>query len=360
MSTVHFIVPSGLDDPSRPSGGNTYDRRVCGGLAGLGWTVRELRVAGTWPRADGPSRAALSARLADVPADAVVLVDGLVASAAHEVLVPEANRLQLVVLVHLPLGVEPPLGGRPSAAEGDARSGECAALHAAAAVVATSRWTRDWLVATYHLAPDRVFVVPPGVDPAEVVPGGAKGGRVVCVGAVTPTKGQDLLVEALAGVADLGWAGTCVGSTHPDPPFAAQVRRRAEAVGVGDRLRFTGPRVGRDMAAVYAAADLVVAPSRTETYGMVVTEALARGIPVVGAEVGGLPEALGRTADGRLPGILVPPGDAAPLADALRRWLTDAGLRDDLRRAARERRATLPGWDVTAEGLSTVLSEVGA
>ena len=111
---------------------------------------------------------------------------------------------------------------------------------------------------------------------------------------------------------------------------------------------------------MYAAADLVVAPSRTETYGMVVTEALARGIPVVGAEVGGLPEALGRTADGRLPGILVPPGDPAPLADALRRWLTDAGLRDDLRRAARERRTTLPGWDVTAERLSGVLAEVAA
>jgi glycosyltransferase involved in cell wall biosynthesis len=360
VSTVHVVVPHGVDDPTRPSGGNTYDRRVCAALVGLGWTVREHRVAGDWPGADPGSRTSLSDKLADVPTDAVVVVDGLVASAAPESLVPEADRLRLVVLVHLPLGVEPPPGERPATLPGDERSRECTVLHAAAAVVATSRWSRDWLLATYRLAPDRVPVVPPGVDPAAVVAGSAAGGRVVCVGAVTPTKGQDLLVEALAAVADLGWDCRCVGSTELDPAFAQRVRHLAETAAVDHRLRFTGPRVGADLAAVYAAADLVVAPSRTETYGMAVTEALARGIPVVGAEVGGLPEALGRTTDGRLPGILVPPGDPGPLADALRRWLTDAGLRDDLRRAARERRTALRGWDVTAERLAGVLAEVAA
>ena len=68
----------------------------------------------------------------------------------------------------------------------------------------------------------------------------------------------------------------------------------------------------------------------------------------------------GRTSDGRLPGILVPTGDKESLAVALRRWLTDARLREDLRRAARERRADLPDWSVTADGLSRVLSEVAA
>ena len=76
---------------------------------------------------------------------------------------------------------------------------------------------------------------------------------------------------------------------------------------------------------------------------MVVTEALARGLPVVAADVGGVPEALGRGADGIRPGLLVPPEDPAALGAALRAWLGDAELRGRLRRAARERRESLPG-----------------
>ena len=362
MSTVHAVVPEVVDDPARPSGGSSYDRRVCDGLAALDWSVREHRAAGDWPRADGPSHAALAAMLTGIPDGAVLLVDGLVASAAPEALVGEATRLRLVVLVHLPLGVDQGPGGGPSATThgGDTRSRECAVLHAATVVVATSRWTRDWLLGAYGLAPRRVRVVPPGVEPADVVPGTASGGGLLCVGAVTPAKGHDVLLDALADLLDLRGSCACVGSTAVDGPFADGLRSEAEARGLRNRLQFTGPRIGRHLAAAYGTADVVVAPSRTETYGMVVTEALARGIPVVGSDVGGLPEALGGTSNGALPGILVPPGDTVPLAAALRRWLTDAPLRDDLRRAARERRGTLTDWSVTVDGLSRVLAEVAA
>ena len=94
----------------------------------------------------------------------------------------------------------------------------------------------------------------------------------------------------------------------------------------------------------YAAADVMVLASRAETYGMVVIEALARGLPVIAADVGGLTEALGHGADGIRPGLLVAPGDAAALATALRAWLGDAELRRRLRRAALERRESLPDW----------------
>ena len=355
MSTVHLVVPDTVDDPTRPSGGNTYDRRVAAGLTTCGWTVHRHDATGDWPSADRPSRDALATALAGIPDDAVVVLDGLVASAVPEVLAPERRRLRLVVLVHLPLGVGSTDERRPGQ-----RSRECEALSGAGAVVATSRWTRQWLLATYRLAPGRVHVVVPGVDAAEVVPGGATGERLVCVGAVTRMKGPDVLVDALAGVAELDWSCTLLGSTEIDPAYAEHVRGRADVLGLHDRIRFTGPLGGRDLDAGYAAADLVVAPSRTESYGMVVIEALARGIPVVGSDVGGLPEALGRSPDGRRPGILVPPGDAASLAGALRRWLSDAGVRADLRRSARERRGTLTDWSETAERLSGVLHEVAA
>jgi glycosyltransferase involved in cell wall biosynthesis len=90
---------------------------------------------------------------------------------------------------------------------------------------------------------------------------------------------------------------------------------------------------------------------------MVVTAALARGVPVVAADVGGVPEAMGHGADGDRPGLLVPPDDPIALGDALLRWLEDAELRRRLRRAARERRASLRGWPATTSSLAGVLAE---
>ncbi len=124
-------------------------------------------------------------------------------------------------------------------------------------------------------------------------------------------------------------------------------------------MHFVGPRTGADLDASYAAADALVLPSRAETYGMVVTEALAHGLPVVATTVGGLPEALGG-ADGNRAGLLVPPDDSTALATALRRWLCDDELRQQLRRGAQERRAVLSGWQVTAGAVSQALAEVVA
>ena len=99
-----------------------------------------------------------------------------------------------------------------------------------------------------------------------------------------------------------------------------------------DRVRLTGPRTGDALDAAYAAADLLVLPSRAETYGMVVTEALARGIPVLAADAGGVPETLGHDPDGHVPGILVPAGDVSALKAALLRWMDEPLLRSGLRR----------------------------
>src|SRR5829696_5502726 len=96
VTEVHVIVPEGVDDPARPSGGNTYDRRVCDGLAALGWAVREHAVPGGWPEPGDAGHAALARALRPIPDGAVVLVDGLIASTAPEALVPEAGRLRQV------------------------------------------------------------------------------------------------------------------------------------------------------------------------------------------------------------------------------------------------------------------------
>jgi glycosyltransferase involved in cell wall biosynthesis len=341
-ATVQVVVPEGIDDPLRPSGGNTYDRRLCSALSRSGWSVRMVPLEG--------DRRELSAALEAIADGSSVLVDGLVGSAYPEVMVPASERLRVVVLMHLPIGTD--------AARDDARAREREVVSAAAAVVTTSEWSRRWLIEEYAADPALVHVVPPGVDPATPTVGTTEGGRLLCVGPVTPGKGHDLLVTALARLADLSWRCACVGSLTTEPDFATDLRARIREAGLADRIELAGPRTGRELDAAYADADLLVHASRIETYGMVVTEALARAVPVVAADVGGIRESLGVAPDGTVPGLLTAPGDDAELADALRRWLADPDLRRRLRAAARRRRTELADWSTTAEGVARVLEKV--
>jgi glycosyltransferase involved in cell wall biosynthesis len=349
---VHVVVPDGIDDPARPSGGNTYDRRVCRELGSRGWSVHEHPVPGFWTRPDEASFAALRGALERIPDNAVALLDGLIASTAPGVLVPQSERLRMVVLVHMPLGHRPPVDDA-----GDARLRERAVLCAAHAVVTTSAWTGRRLAELYELPAHRVHVAEPGVDLARPARGTTAGGALLSVAAVTFDKGHDVLVDALESIADLPWNCVCIGSLDRDLPFARRLRRRVMSAGLGDRVSFPGPRNGPELDRAYASADVLVLSSRAETYGLVVTEALARGLPVIASDVGGLTEALGRGATGTLPGLLVPPEDPVALATALRAWLRDPALRARLRRAAGERRESLPRWSSTAAVVARVLAE---
>jgi len=353
VTEVHVVLPEGIDDPARPSGGNAYDRQVCRGLAALGWAVHEHAVPGAWPRPGEAAHTALARAVRRIPDGAAVLLDGLIASTAPEALVPQARRLRQVVLLHMPLGHRP-----PDSEAGAVRAREREVLAAAAAVVTTSAWTRRRLGELYALPGDRVHVAEPGVDAASLAPGTAAGDSLLCVAALTPDKGHDVLVDGLAMAGSLSWSCECVGSLVRDPAFADGVGRRARELGLGDRVRFPGALTGQKLDRAYAAADLLVLASRAETYGMVVSEALARGLPVLTTDVGGVTEALGHGEDGTRPGLLVPPGDPAALGAALRAWLEDAELRDRLRLAVRERRAKLRPWAATASAVAEVLAGV--
>jgi glycosyltransferase involved in cell wall biosynthesis len=354
VKAVHVVVPDGIDDPGRPSGGNVYDRRLIDCLASAGWVVDVHPVAGSWPEAGPAARERLRLVLAEMAEETVVLVDGLIASAAPDVLVPESRRLRVVVLVHLPLGGRDDLG---------ATTLEGRVLSAAEAVVTTSRWTRDRVLELYALPPQRVHVASPGAARSAAVRGTPQGRQLLCVAALTRDKGHDVLLAALGKVSDLEWNLVCVGSRDVDQAYAAELAVLAEELGIGGRVWFAGTQSGPRLATSYAAADVVVLPTRIESYGMVLTEALARGIPVIASAVGGVPEALGTMSqeegpDLRVPGLLVPAGDAGALADALRRWLEVPELRLTLRKNALERRASLTGWDVTADRVARVLTGV--
>ena len=349
MRDVYFVVPDGIDDPARPSGGNTYDRHLCRELGAHAWSAHERAVAGFWGRPDAASFAALESTLGQIPDNAVVLVDGLIGSTAPEVLEAQASRLRLVVLVHMPLGHRPP--------DDTARRRESAALAAATATLATSAWTRSRLIELYGLPAHRVRVAEPGVDTAGPARGTDTGGALLCVGTVTFQKGHDVLLGALESISDLSWHCTCVGSLDREPAFVESLRRRCLDGGLGERVSFPGPRTGAELDRSYRSADLLVVASRAETYGLVVSEALARGLPVIAPGVGGVAEALGEGALGNRPGLLVAPEDPVALGEALGAWLGDVELRKRLRRAAAQRRESLSRWSTTASVVAGVLAE---
>ncbi|MDQ6523736.1 glycosyltransferase family 4 protein [Nocardioides sp. LHD-245] len=329
--TVHLVVPDGIDDPRRPSGGNVYDRRLAAALGAPGRPVREHRVG-----VDGLARV-----LAGLPDAAVVLVDGLVASTTG-VLVAESGRLRVAVLLHMP-------GSGPA---------EPAVLGAVAAVVTTSGWARRWVLDRLPVTPGRVHVAAPGVDPGPLVAGSASGSDLLCVGPLTPAKGYDDLLVALAEVRDLAWTCRCVGALDVAPSYAAGLRDRVRRLGLADRIELVGPLPPAGLDELRSVSDLVLAPSHRESYGMALAEGLARGLPAIATDVGGHPEALGAAGDGTLPGALVPTGDPAALAEALRAWLRDPALRERWRRAAASRSAGLGTWERTAAEVAAVLNRI--
>ncbi|MBP2368974.1 glycosyltransferase family 4 protein [Pseudonocardia parietis] len=350
---VHVVVPAGIDDPASPSGGDVYDRRMCAGLAAAGRAVHEHAVPGAWPDPDPAARDRLDTALTAVPDGADVLLDGLVICGAPEVLARHAGRVRAIVLVHLPLGDECGIGAAVAQAR---RARERAALHLVSAVVTTSPWTARRVVEQHGLPPALVHVVAPGVDPAPSTPPRERGTRLLAVGALTPTKGHDLLVEALARCTELDWTLRLVGPHERDREHAGAVRAAIARHGLGGRVTVTGPLTGPDLDLAYADADLLVLPSRTESYGMVVTEALARAVPVLATAAGGVPDTLGRDRTHGVPGLLVGPGDPEALALGLRTWLTVPDVRGAARSAARGRRTELAGWPEAVRRLERVLA----
>jgi glycosyltransferase involved in cell wall biosynthesis len=314
VTPLAFVVPGSLD---RLTGGYLFDRRIVDGLRATGRRVEVIELAGTFPDADATARASFAVSLAALPDGTAVAIDGLALPGGVEVIEREAQRLRLVAFVHHPLALETGLAAeesrRVAALEG-------ALLRPMRGAICPSRRTAEALYA-YALAPERVAIVPPGTDPpaAPRRERAAEGPvRLLSVGTVTPRKGHAVLVEALAGLADLDWRLTCLGSAERDPATAATLRQRIASSGVAERIALAGERPPALLSAAYREADVFVLASYHEGYGMAFAEALAHGVPVVGTTAGAIPETVPAEA-----GLLVPPGDAAALAAALRRIMRE-------------------------------------
>ena len=328
-----FLVPEGVDDPERVSGGNVYDRHLRDGLRRRGWELRMSEAA---------DRAGVATALAEVVRGDVVLVDGLVAGWAPESVEDVAERGFVVVLAHMVAAAFP--GADPETLDGELR-----ALRCADRVIATSAWTAAELVRRGLVDRGRVSVAVPGSRPviAPLHPPAHR--ELLCVGVIAPHKGQALLLDALRLLPDDDWRCTIAGSRSVDPAFA--VRIASASAHFAGRVRMTGVLTGAQLDAAYQRAGVLVAPSRAESFGMAIADAQRLGLPVIVTAVGGIPETVA-------PGgaIVVPRDDSAALADALHRWMTDPALRARLRAEAARARSRAPRWTDTVSRVDQILA----
>jgi glycosyltransferase involved in cell wall biosynthesis/SAM-dependent methyltransferase len=404
------VVPGPLD---QRTGGYLYDARMVRELRARGWQVEVHEVEGAFPPAvapalnpalnptpalnpapeEEPAVRHLGAVLEALPEGALVLLDGLAMGGMPDPgpLSRHARRLRLVSLVHHPLFLE--TGLSPEKRE-LLWIREAAALTHCRGVITTSAHTAREVEALGVPAP-RVRVAPPGTDPAPLSRGPDPGAPPVLlsVASVVPRKGQDVLVEALARLRDRRpgpWVARLVGSLERAPDFARTVEARIRNQGLEERVHLVGEVSDAELEAHYDGASVFVLASHHEGFGMVLTEALARGLPVVATTGGAIPDTLPGGA-----ARLVTPGDAEALAEALDETLDEAldevlnealnealdeamndasmasaegqvaagtsakeAARETAREAARRRAASLPDWTEAAAVLATGLREL--
>ena len=251
--------------------------------------------------------------------------------------------------------------------------GEDQVVAVADRLVASTDDEAGQLITRYGADPDKVLVVPPGVDLQMFRLGAASTARtrlgippdavvLLFVGRLQPLKAPDVLLRAAARLLDRGGSAggsaglvgealrerlrvvvvggpSGTGLAAPD-----HLRQLADSLGIADRVRFEPPASAHRLADFYRAADVTVVPSHSESFGLVALESQACGTPVVASAVGGLRTAV---ADGRS-GLLVPGHDPADYAAAIWQILAGPRRRAELSRAARAHAEEF-SWQRTAE-----------
>ena len=322
--------------PDSPSGLTRFVRELVFALAERGVQSRGVVLG---PASDPPPgfdvpadtddplarRLARYARAAEQAAGAIDVVDAHFALYAFRPVVTGAlRRHPLVVHFHGPWADEAVAAGRRSRAAASARRRvEGAVYRRARALVVLSEAFRRLLIERYGVSPWRVHVIPPGVDLRRFAPGRRAEARralglpldawvAVSVRRLVERMGLDVLLDAWAALPQTEPESLLI--VAGEGPARADLERRADALGIGQRVRFPG-RVDDELLPLwYRAADVAVVPSiALEGFGLVVLEALACGTPVVATRTGGLPEPLEHLDSS----LVVPPGDVRALSNRL-------------------------------------------
>ena len=333
-----FAIPGDL---GTPTGGYVYDRRLIDASNGA---LSHLALPGSWPGASATDRdAAVAALKGAGPA----LIDGL----AYGAFTPDmisALPAKPIALCHHPLGKETGLDAYQAAV---ALKAEAAALSLAAHIIVTSDETKRTLVAELGQDEARSTVAPPGLDYADAPERLEKSEpEILTVASLTPRKGHEELVVALARLKHLNWTARWIGPVDRDEGHFEAVKAAIVETELTSRIRIEGPLSGDALARAYDEADIFCLPSRYEGYGMVFAEAMMRALPIVACDAGAVADLVPPRA-----GVLTPAKDPTAMADALEELLGDHAFRAMMGDAGRRHALEIPGWDATWDKVRTAL-----
>jgi glycosyltransferase involved in cell wall biosynthesis len=345
---VALVVPGSVD---ATSGGFAYDRALLDGLRAAGDEARAVSVP--WRRYPlGVVDSLSTPPLGDAD---VVLADEL----AHPALLRLDADAPVVALVHH-LRCDA-TEGLPAAV---ARTLERRFLRRCDAAVCTSRATarsveRRAPGLRTHVAPPADTQFDPTVTPDAVDERAREDPfRVAFVGNLVPRKGVLTLLDALArldaGAPDPSWRATFVGA-HADEAHLRRVRDRIRRHGLGDAVRLPGSLSTDATAAVLRESHVYAMPSTHEGFGIAYLEAMGFGLPVVASASGGASDLVDEET-----GVLVDPGDATAVADALAAFAADRDRLAAAGRAALDRYRAHPSWTETVTDLREFLRGVAA
>ena len=344
MMRLAFIVPAPIDTVS---GGYAYDRRIIAGLRDAGHDVRVIELAGRHPLPDEAAVASAAAAFDALESGTLPVIDGLALPAFDGCVDVMATR-RIVGLIHHPASLETGL------MESDAarlRGIEQRLFPRLSRIVVTSESTAEKLAAEFGADRAHLAVVVPGTDDAPRAAGsGGPGCEILSVATLTPRKGHDVLMRALARLFDLDWRLTIAGGAR-DPVHAHSLRALADELKIAQRVTFAGELQGEALEGLWQRADLFALATHYEGYGMSVAEALKRGLSVVvtsGGAAGALvtPQA----------GVVCNPGDVVTISKSLRRMIFDVPLRRECAEAAWRIGQTLPGWEAEARAFADALA----
>lgn len=345
MGNLWFAVPGELETPT---GGYVYARRILSECSQIGHHISVLTLSAEFP---DPSASALkdsAAKLAALAPGSRVLFDGLALGALPRELLDPLD-LDIVALVHHPLALE--TGLDPARAITLACTEE-KALAKARAVICTSQHTCDLLMKRYRVPHGKLRLAPPGCDATQRALGGNMPPVLLTVATLTPRKGHDILIDALAKITDLSWRSRVIGSGGRDPATMRALRNRIAAHGIGNRVALEGAVTPTALEAAFVGSDIFVLPSRYEGYGMVFAEAMAHGLPIIACRVGAVADTVPEDV-----GLLVGVDDTEALANALRYLLSHDVERCRMAEAAYKKARTLPSWQDTSRIIADVMSE---
>lgn len=346
MSRAVFAIPG---DMYRRTGGFIYEATVLRALNEIGCETVHLQLPDSFPDpTDADMRTTLAA-LAAVPPGRPVILDGFIVGTVDPEGLDQVPA-PLIAMVHHPLGLESGLA--PDRADALLRN-EAAVLRRMDHIMVPSPETARILAGRLGADPVRITVAPPGFERPDRDPRPADPPLILSVGLLAPRKGHDTLIDALALIEGRRWHAEIVGKDH-DSDLRDALKRQIVRLELERRVRLVGELDEDALARRFDAAGIFALATRYEGYGMVLSEAMLYGLPIVTCATGAVPDTVGDAAR------LVAPDDPAAFAEALAGLLDDPAAAADLAARARRRADSLPRWRDTARIFAAIIDRVAA